>query len=229
VSKGNSQNRLASFMVARADPHASPQLESLEMPSGSTVQGPVQVNRAINTQQDISSQFTLLSRGGSTVQQGQIQIVPVKNSLLYIQPVYVLSESGNQPALSFVIVYYNGRAKFGSDVADALNQFPAFAGTAPPPSPSNGPATPPSTIPGTTSTVDQLIAQANQLSKDAQSALDAKDLGTYQSKVKQLSDVLNQLVDARSRETGTSSTSTSSTTTTTKPKSSSTQALGARG
>jgi uncharacterized membrane protein (UPF0182 family) len=229
VSKGNSQNRLASFMVARADPHASPQLESLEMPSGSTVQGPVQVNRAINTQQDISSQFTLLSRGGSTVQQGQIQIVPVKNSLLYIQPVYVLSESGNQPALSFVIVYYNGRAKFGSDVADALNQFPAFAGSAPPAPPGNGPVTPPTTIPGTSATVDQLIAQADQLSKDAQSALDAKDLGTYQEKVKQLSDVLNQLVDARSRETGKPSTSTSSTTTTTKPRSSSTQALGARG
>jgi deoxyadenosine/deoxycytidine kinase len=83
------------------------------------------------------------------------------------------------------------------------------------------------------STVDQLLAEASQLSKEAQTALDAKDLGTYQSKVAQLSDVLGQLITARTKETGKAPTtgsttsSSSSTTTTTRAKTSGTQALGA--
>ena len=70
VSKGNSQNRLASFMVARADPAAAPRLESLEMPTGLTVAGPVQVFRTINNTAAISKEFSLLNQQGSRVRAG---------------------------------------------------------------------------------------------------------------------------------------------------------------
>jgi hypothetical protein len=80
-------------MVARADPTASPRLESLEMPTGLTVAGPVQVFRTINNTAAISKEFSLLNQQGSRVVQGSIQIIPVKDSLLYVQPVYVLSEN----------------------------------------------------------------------------------------------------------------------------------------
>jgi uncharacterized membrane protein (UPF0182 family) len=228
VSKGNSQNRLASFMVARADPNAAPRLESLEMPTGLTVAGPVQVFRTINNTAAISKEFSLLNQQGSRVVQGSIQIIPVKDSLLYVQPVYVLSENGQQPAFRDVIVYYNGTAAIDKTLTGALSQFPAFSGIAPPPDTGNATQPPPTA--GTGATVDQLLAQANQLSKDAQAALDAKDLGTYQAKVKQLGEVLAQLVAARTKETGTTPTtsSSSSTTTTTRAKSSGTQALGPR-
>src|SRR6478609_1064453 len=230
VSKGNSQNRLASFMVARADPDALPRLESLEMPTGLTVAGPVQVFRTINNTAAISKEFSLLNQQGSRVLQGSIQIIPVKDSLLYVQPVYVLSENGQQPAFRDVIVYYNGTAAIDKTLTGALSQFPAFSGIAPPPDTGNA-TQPPPTV-GTGTNVDDLLAQASRLSKEAQAALDAKDLGTYQQKVAELSDVLAQVIDARAKETGKpagSTTSSSSTTTTTRAKSSSTQALGPRG
>ena len=91
-------------------PSAAPRLESLEMPTGLTVAGPVQVNRTINNTAAISKEFSLLNQQGSRVVQGSIQIIPVKDSLLYIQPIYVLSENGQQPAFRDVIVYYNGSA-----------------------------------------------------------------------------------------------------------------------
>jgi Uncharacterized conserved protein len=214
VSNGNGQNRLSSFMVARADPNASPRLESLEMPDGLTVPGPVQVDRAIQTTQTISEKFTLLGRSGSTVQQGIIQIIPVKDSLLYIQPVYVVSENGGQPAFRFVIVFYNGEAKFGATIEEALAQFPQFSGVAPPPSTGNGTTPPPTTG---NPTVDDLLKQASAAYDAAQAALAKQppDLGTYQSEVKKLGDILTQLATARASETGASSKSGSSTTTTT--------------
>jgi uncharacterized membrane protein (UPF0182 family) len=237
VSQGNSQNRLASFMVARADPGASPRLESLEMPDGSTVSGPVQVNRTINTNQDISSQFTLLSRGGSSVLQGSIQIIPIKDSLLYIQPVYVLSQNGQQPQLSFVIVFYDGKTQFGSSVEDALAKFPQFQGlvasnptgptvpTTPPTTPTT-PTTPTSPPSGSTNGIDSLLNQASALYNEAQTALQNKDLATYQAKINQLGDLIAQIQRARQAETGgsTGPSASSSTTTTTRARSAGTQA-----
>ena len=229
VSNGNSQNRLSAFMVARADPAAKPRLESLAMPQGLNVPGPTQIDNTINTEETISAKFTLLSRSGSTVEKGTIQLIPVKDSLLAIQPLYVVSESGKQPAFRFVIVSYNGEAHFGSTVEDALSNFSAFQGLVAPPANGSGNQAPTAG----NQTVDQLLAQASAAYDAAQAAL-AKtppDLGTYQAKVKELGDILSQLADARAAEQGKTtkpkSSTASSTTSTTRPSTKSgTQALG---
>lgn len=227
VSQGNSQNRLSAFMVARPEPNAPDQLQSLQMPEGSTVPGPVQVDATINNTDEISRQITLLGQQGSQVLLGSLQIIPVKDSLIYVEPFYVVSQNVRQPALRYAIVVYNNQAHIGKTVEDALNQFPEFRGISQ--GDTGQPTTPttPTTPSDGNETVDELLARANQLSQEAQAALDAKDLGTYQDKVKQLSDVLAQLVEARSAETGKAPASSSSTTTTTtRPKGSGTQALG---
>ncbi len=222
VSNGNSQNRLASFMVARADPEASPRLESLEMPDGLNVAGPVQVNQAINTTDAISREFSLLNQRGSQVVQGAIQIIPVNDSLLYIQPWYVVSENGRQPALRHAIVYYGGEAHFGDSVEEALGQFPQFQGIAPPPT--DGATTPPPTAQN--STVDQLLKDASDAYAAAQKALQAQDLGEYQKQNTRLGEILSQLENARATETGKPATSSTTTTTTRPASKSGTQALG---
>jgi uncharacterized membrane protein (UPF0182 family) len=229
VSKGNSQNRLASFMVARADPAASPRLESLEMPTGLTVAGPVQVFRTINNTAAISKEFSLLNQQGSRVLQGSIQIIPVKDSLLYVQPVYVLSENGQQPAFRDVIVYYNGSAAIDKTLIGALNQFPAFSGIAPTaPTPDAGVAPQPPVNGTARATVDSLLKDANAAYDAAQTALKNQDLAGYQQQIQKLGDILTNLAKARAAEQGaaTGSSTTSTTTTTTKPKASGTQALG---
>ena len=227
VSNGNSQNRLASFMVARADPEAKPRLQSLEMPDGLTVAGPVLVDRTIQSTDAISKEFSLLNQQGSRVRQGTIQIIPVKDSLLYIQPWYVVSENGGQPAFRHAIVYYDGKAHFGDTVEGALCQFSQFGpcGTAPPPTGPGG-----SAPPATNANVDSLLAQASAAYDAAQAALANSDLGAYQAKIKELGAILTQLDTARAAETGKAvkpKSSASSTTSTTRPSTKSgTQALG---
>lgn len=230
VSKADSQNRLSAFMVARADPGAKQRLESLEMPEGLNVPGPVQVDRTINTTKAISKEFTLLGDRGSTVEQGSIQIIPVKDSLLYIQPIYVKSDNGGQPTFGFVIASYAGEAKFGTNLENALSKFDQFRDgpLTQTPEPDPGTESPPTTG---SSDVDDLLRQADAAYAAAQKALDDQDLGTFQAKVKELGDILTKLAAARAAERGgpqTSTSTTASTTTTTRAStgSSGAQALG---
>jgi len=194
------------------------------------ISGPGQVQNTFNADAAVARELNLLEQTNTKVERGNLLTLPLAGGLLYVQPVYVLSENGQQPAFRDVIVYYNGTAAIDKTLTGALSQFPAFSGIAPPPDTGNA-TQPPPTV-GTGTNVDDLLAQASRLSKDAQAALDAKDLGTYQQKVAELSDVLAQVIDARAKETGKSAgstTSSSSTTTTTRAKTSSTQALGPRG
>jgi uncharacterized membrane protein (UPF0182 family) len=153
--------------------------------------------------------------------------------LLYVQPVYVLSENGQQPAFRDVIVYYGGTAAIGKTLNDALSQFPAFAGISPPPDTGNATQPPPTVGAGTT--VDGLLDDANAAYAAAQDALKAQDLAGYQAQIQKLGGILDDLAKARAKEQGegggattpSTSTPTSSTTSTTRPRSSGTQALGA--
>ncbi len=231
VSKNNQLTGLVSFMVAKSDPGSYGQLESFVMPTGQSVFGPSQVDSQINTTDEISRQFSLLGQRGSTVIQGSMQLIPVDTSILYIRPIYVQASGGAQlPSYRFVIVFYKNKAVVGSDLRNALAQFPEFNGL----DPTGNGATPPTTTPGGTAppvvpgSVAQLVQEANALFARAQVALAAKDLATFQSLINQVGEKLAQadaLAGSPSTTTPPTSTprSTQSTTSSTRASSSSTR------
>ncbi len=231
VSSGNALQNLVSFMVAKSEPDQYGKLESFTMPTGNnTVYGPVQVNSTILNTSDISQKFTLLDQKGSHVQQGSLQLIPIDDSLLYIRPIYVVSESQNQPAFRFVVVFYAGQAVIATTVENALVQFPAFHDLAVPSTPTQ-PNQPPSG--GGTSgsaTVQSLLQQATTAYNSAQDALKAGDFAKYGDLSRQVGQLLldasNALKNGGSTG-GSSSTSTSTTTTTAPGGSGGSQALGA--
>ncbi|HZP27998.1 MAG TPA: UPF0182 family protein, partial [Acidimicrobiia bacterium] len=110
VSKDNQRTNLSSFMTAKSDPNDYGKLEAFVMPQGSNVFGPVQVANQIQSDQTISAQFTLLGQAGSQIKRGQIQLIPVGTSIVYVQPIYVQqSTSQGYPRLSFVVVFTQGK------------------------------------------------------------------------------------------------------------------------
>ncbi len=232
VSKNNQLTGLVSFMIAKSDPGSYGQLESFVMPTGESVFGPSQVDSQINTTDEISRQFSLLGQRGSTVIQGSMQLIPVDTSILYIRPIYVQASTGSQlPSYRFVIVFYNDQAVVGSDLRNALAQFPEFNGLAPTDQPTTTPTTPDAT-PGVPSTVAELVQEANALFAQAQEALAASDLAKFQDLINQVGE---KLAEADALAAGTtptatapstsssSSSSTSSSTSTTRATSSSTR------
>jgi uncharacterized protein len=180
VSQNNQQTRLASFMTAKSDRANYGQLEAFVMPQGGSVFGPVQVANNIQSDPALSREFTLLSQGGSAIVKGNIQLIPVGNSIVYVQPVFVQQGSAQgYPQFKFVVVFTQGKSPaFASTVNEALTQL--FGGAAP--STPTTPTTP--TTPGTNNPAAQnLLNQAAQKFTDADAALRNGDLATYQADI----------------------------------------------
>ncbi len=108
-SNGDKQN-LTAFMTAASDPDDYGQLTVFTIPAGQTVDGPYLVSTAVTTNSAISEEITLLSQRGSKVVLGNVIMVAIDQSLLYVQPLYVEGESNGVPRLDDVLVVYNNTA-----------------------------------------------------------------------------------------------------------------------
>ncbi|MBK9179505.1 MAG: UPF0182 family protein [Acidimicrobiales bacterium] len=205
-SENDSRKELVAFMVARSDPENYGKLQSYVMPRNRLPDGPAIVDATINSQEEISREITLLDQRGSTVLQGNLLLIPVEDSLIYVRPLYVQASGATAvPELKKVIVSYAGRAFMRDTLPEALlaifsvdipaDQLAAtleeIFGT--PVEPGAGGDTGDTgggtggevTPPPEGATVSELLAQAATAFAEADAALRAGDLATYQAKVEQ--------------------------------------------
>jgi uncharacterized membrane protein (UPF0182 family) len=196
-------------MVARSDGANYGQLMVFQFPKQTVVYGPRQVVARINQDEVISPQITLWSQQGSTVIQGTLLVIPIEESLLYVQPLYLRAAGGRIPELKRVIVAYKDlkrdRIVMAETLALALAQV--FSPDTPagrtsrtevgpegqPPSTPSGsdPALPP-LKPG--ATLAELAAQANTHHSRAQSALRAGNWALYGQEMEKLGQVLQAML-----------------------------------
>jgi uncharacterized membrane protein (UPF0182 family) len=115
-SSANRQN-LTAFMTASSDPSNYGQLTVYQTPPGQTVDGPALITNAIRSNPTISAELTLLNQQGSNVELGEVAVVPIDQSLLYVQPVYVESSANQIPTLKDVVVVYNSKAYQSSNAS----------------------------------------------------------------------------------------------------------------
>jgi hypothetical protein len=175
-------------MVAKGDPDDYGQLEVFVMPRDRQVDGPAIVNARINQEPEVSQLITLLSRAGSEVLLGNLVIIPVEQSLIYIRPLYVQATGANAvPELKKVIVAFGDRIAIRDTFQDALV---AVFGAAPE-TLEEGPAggEPPDTTPTAPGDVSaetrRLLDQAAQAFTEADAALRAGDPVEYARKVQE--------------------------------------------
>ncbi|MBR2619720.1 MAG: UPF0182 family protein, partial [Firmicutes bacterium] len=94
-----------------------------QMPKSKTVYGPMQVEAQIDQNTEISKEFSLWNSSGSTYSRGNLFIVPIEDSLLYIEPVYLEATNSSIPEVKRVIVVYGDRIAYEATLADALNSM----------------------------------------------------------------------------------------------------------
>src|SRR5690606_35816556 len=87
ISQNDQRKELRAFMVAKSDPGEYGQLSVYEMP-GTDVDGPGIVNANIVANEVIAPQISLLNREGSQVLLGDLILVPIEDSILYVRPLY---------------------------------------------------------------------------------------------------------------------------------------------
>ena len=104
-SDDDSRKNLEGFMVVHNDPDRYGQIEVYEIRSSTPVDGPALFNSNIQTEEEISERVTLLNQNGSTVVPGNLLLIPVGNSLLYVRPLYIEATGTTAvPELQLVIV-----------------------------------------------------------------------------------------------------------------------------
>ena len=171
----NPENRpnMQSFLVADADPENYGQLIDFRLPKGEFVDGPSQVATRINQDPDISQIFTLLDQQGSSVIKGNLFVVPINQSILYYQPIYLQGEQNPLPEFKFVVVVFQDRIIMEESLSEALGSIFGEGFTS-------------NTIEDTEGeSALELLEKATRAFEKAQEELQNGNLGLYQDLVEQ--------------------------------------------
>ncbi|MBR3785299.1 MAG: UPF0182 family protein [Firmicutes bacterium] len=185
-----SKQNMTALMVARNDGEHYGEMVLYTVPKSKTVYGPMQIEAQINQNTEISADFTLWSSKGTSYSRGNLFVIPIEDSLLYVEPVYLEAAASAIPEVKKVIVAYGDKiayentlgealaSLFGDD-ADATDTGVSDSGSA------DGD--------GGTKTQSDWIKQAADAYDDAQKALQSGDWAEYGKHMDKLEEALNQL------------------------------------
>ncbi|KQC04586.1 MAG: hypothetical protein APR53_09795 [Methanoculleus sp. SDB] len=177
------KENMIGWMAARSDPTHYGELIVYQFSKQELTYGPMQIEARIDQDTEISQDITLWSQSGSSVLRGNTLIIPIENSIIYVEPLYLeATEKGTLPQLQRVIVAYNDRLTMQETLADALDViFGEGAGT----------GTGEETTPPITAGDAEKLAKIAELYDRAQRALAGGDLGLYQRYIDEIGSVVS--------------------------------------
>jgi len=121
------KNNMVSWVAAKCDPENYGTLIEYQFPKEKLVFGPMQIESRIDQNTEISQLLTLWGQKGSTVIRGNLLVYPIKNSIIYVEPIYLRAEKSELPELKRVVVSYQDEIGVGANLKDALDEI--FIGT----------------------------------------------------------------------------------------------------
>ncbi len=179
------RDNMIGWVAANSDPGQYGQRTVYLFPKERVVLGPDQVSAQINQDSVISPQLSLWNQRGSRAIFGNMLVVPIKDSIVYIQPLYLQAESTAIPELTRVLVVYADKVEMEKTLEAAL--LKVFGQTSA--STATGTVTP-----GNVGPLD--LATAQKLFIEATAAQRNGDWATYGAKIGELGKVLDRLVSA---------------------------------
>ncbi|HET9466111.1 MAG TPA: UPF0182 family protein, partial [Gemmatimonadales bacterium] len=183
------KDNLAAWMVARNDGDVYGKLRVYQLSRQSLVFGPRQIVNRINQNTEIARQVSLWDQRGSQVIRGDLLVIPIEESVLYVQPLYLRAEGGRIPELKRVIVAYQNQVVMQETLDGALAEL--FGGSAAP----RRPAEPAIAVEAvvTDSAVRSLAAEARRRYQAALQAQRDIDWTRYGDEMRRLGEVLEQI------------------------------------
>lgn len=190
VAKSN----MTAILVGGCDGVNYGRLTLLRLPKGQTIRGPMQIENLIDGDDEISKDLTLWNQQGSRVIRGNLLVVPVENSLVYIEPIFLEPEGAAYPVLKRVVVSYAGRVVAGRTLEEGLNllfeRSAAVAETEGRPDSVARPREGQDAVSEGETTADEAL----RLFNEARDAIQRNDWALYGRKLQELEEALNRLV-----------------------------------
>ncbi|HEY9643871.1 MAG TPA: UPF0182 family protein, partial [Coleofasciculaceae cyanobacterium] len=114
------RTNLIAWMAARSDGNQYGKMLLYVFPKQKLVFGPEQIEARINQDPAISGRISLWNRQGSRAVQGNLLVIPIEQSLLYVEPLYLEAEQNQLPTLARVIVAYGNRIAMAESLERSL-------------------------------------------------------------------------------------------------------------
>ena len=178
----NRENMIA-WIAARCDEPNYGEIKHYELPKGVLIYGPTQIESRIDQDPDISEQLTLWGQTGSRVIRGNLLVVPIGNSILYTEPIFISAEESEIPELRRVVVSSGQKVVMGEDLQESLQML--VEGRIDVQDETGQPKIP--------STARELAQQALDHYNKAQEYLAEGDWAGYGEEIDKMEEVLNQL------------------------------------
>jgi uncharacterized protein len=188
------RDNMIAWMAARSDPPNYGRLIVYNFPKQKLVYGPRQIDARIDQDPIIAQQLALWGQRGSTVIRGSLLAIPIDQSLIYVQPLYLAaSEQGALPELRRVIVAYGNQIAMEPTLEQSLSRI--FGGRAAGPAPATAAAAPAPT--DGAAGARQLVQRAWEIWTRSQDALRRGDWATYGTEQKRLEETLRALTQTK--------------------------------
>jgi hypothetical protein len=195
---GPGRNNMIGWMATRSDGERYGQTVVFSFPKSLTVNGPAQIRARVNQDPQLSALMTLWSQRGSQLVRGHLLVIPIADSLLYVESFYLQAESGTGrlPELRQVAVATQDRLATAKSFDEAMSSlFPALAaaGKDALPRKEAAPTQPLATQPLAQPTGDQTGAEAERLAQQARQLLLDYERLTAEGRHREAGEKLDQL------------------------------------
>ncbi len=187
----NTKQNMIGWLCARSDGENYGKLKVYDFSKQELIYGPMQIESRIDQNSEISEQMTLWSQKGSAVYRGNLIVIPIKSSMLYVEPVYLQAEQSEIPELRRVIVVYGDNVVMEPTLEEALMQIFGQRREVKPPAGEK-----PDTAPGPTEedTLADLARQAKSYYDKAQDALKSGNWGAYGENIEKVGKIIDRIV-----------------------------------
>jgi len=178
------KDNMSAWMCVRCDEEHYGELLTYRFPKRKLIYGPMQIEARIDQDPEISKVLSLWSQRGSTVIRGNLLVIPIENSLLYIEPLYLKAERGQLPELKRVIVAYGNRIAMEETLDNSLRSI--FGGKV-----IRKDILP--SMPSTSKNIDDLIKEAGERFRKAEQYLRQGNWSAYGDEMDKLGETLKKL------------------------------------
>jgi len=183
------KNNMLAWMAAICDLEDYGKIIEYTFPKEKLVYGPLQIESRIDQNAEISQLFTLWGQKGSKVIRGNLLVIPVEQSIIYVEPIYLRAEQSELPELKRVIVGYKDNIEIGITLEDALRRIFGRAEA------EKLPPAEEKTRESIFMPIEDMIRQALRLYNEAQEDLRKGDFASYGKKIKELEQTLNIMAE----------------------------------
>ncbi len=180
------KNNMIAWLAARSDAPNYGKLALFTFPKDKLVFGPLQIESRLDQDTEISRQLSLWNQRGSRVIRGNLLVVPIDESILYVEPIYLQAEASEFPELKRVAAALGDKVVMEETLEEALNSLLGEE-VSKPPSKKTGDEKP--------ATREELVQKASEAFDKSEKAQKDGDWAEYGRQLEILKDALKNLAD----------------------------------